>query len=119
MDWKMWALAAAVIFIVDFLWLSVIGGYYGGVVRVIQGGRAFEPRLWAGAVVYAALAYLLIQERAVGSAFRVGMATYAIYDFTVLSLFKDYPIGLAVADTLWGGALFATARVILNKIGPI
>jgi uncharacterized membrane protein len=51
----------------------------------------------------------------VQEAFLVGSATYAIYDFTVMALFKDYPLYLALGDTLWGGILFATVRYILDR----
>ena len=34
-----------------------------------------------------------------------GIITYGIFDFTNLSLFKNYPVGLAICDTLWGGIL--------------
>lgn len=34
-----------------------------------------------------------------------GIITYGIFDFTNLSLFKNYPVGLALIDTLWGGIL--------------
>ena len=36
-----------------------------------------------------------------------GVITYGIFDFTNLSLFKNYPIGLAIFDTIWGGILAA------------
>jgi uncharacterized membrane protein len=60
-----------------------------------------------GIVVYAALAYLLLKAKSAEEAFWLGASTYAVYDFTVLAVFKDYPLYLAVGDTLWGGTLFA------------
>ena len=45
--------------------------------------------------------------------FMWGIITYGIFDFTNLSLFKDYPIGLALFDTLWGGILAALTGFIL------
>jgi uncharacterized membrane protein len=50
---------------------------------------------------------LLLKAKSVEEAFWMGASTYAVYDFTVLAVFKDYPLYLAVGDTLWGGALFA------------
>lgn len=41
-----------------------------------------------------------------------GIITYGIFDFTNLSLFKNYPIGLALFDTLWGGILAALTGLI-------
>ena len=67
-------------------------------------------------VVYIALAYLLIQQTSVYGAFLNGMAVYAVYDFTNLSILKNYTLQFALTDTLWGGVLFATAFFILSKI---
>jgi uncharacterized membrane protein len=58
----------------------------------------------------------LLKERTLWGAFSTGAATYAVYDFTVMALFKDYPLMLGVADTLWGGVLFTAARVVLDKL---
>lgn len=116
MNWKGLALAALVLFLIDIVWLNFIGPMYSATVEAIQGGRGMRARLWAGAVVYAAMAFLLLKERTLWGAFTTGMATYAVYDFTVMALFKDYPLMLGVADTLWGGVLFTAARVVLDKL---
>lgn len=67
-------------------------------------------------VVYIALAYLLIQQTSVYGAFLNGMAVYAVYDFTNLSILKDYTLKMALMDAVWGGVLFATGYYILSKI---
>ncbi len=119
MNWKALALAALVLFLIDLVWLNFIGPTYSAAVEAIQGGRGLRARLWAGAIVYMALAFLLLKERTLWDAFTTGMATYAVYDFTVMALFKDYPLMLGVADTLWGGVLFTAARLVLDKIGRV
>jgi hypothetical protein len=47
----------------------------------------------------------------------IGAATYAVYDFTSLSILKKYEAKIAVADTLWGGVLFAITFSILKRLG--
>ena len=42
-------------------------------------------------------------------------AVYAVYDFTVMAIFKDYPLYLALGDTLWGGILFTGVRYLADK----
>lgn len=69
---------------------------------------------WAGAIVYFAMAYLLLQTSTPQQAFYYGAATYAVYDFTNLATLKNYDPKFAVADSLWGGILFALARSVLN-----
>ena len=45
-----------------------------------------------------------------------GLITYGIFDFTNLSLFKNYPTGLAIIDTIWGGILGLTTGFITFHI---
>lgn len=71
---------------------------------------------WAGAVVYFAMAFLLLQTKTPQEAFYYGVATYAVYDFTNLATLKQYDPKFAVADSIWGGILFALARSALNYL---
>ncbi len=79
-------------------------------------GSPVSMRLLPAAVVYIALAFLLLQQTDVLQAAFSGAATYAVYDFTNLAVFKDYTLQFAVMDSLWGGILFAAAFLALNKI---
>lgn len=69
-----------------------------------QGGG--QLRLWAAVVVYVALAYLLLKTKSANEAFLTGAATYAVYDFTLMTVFSKFSLTTALADTLWGGILF-------------
>ena len=110
-------LVAFVMFLLDLPWLSFIGGNYSAIVQAIQGGREVRMRPIAGVVVYPALAFLALKTTSFKDAFLTGAAVYAVYDFTVLAAFKDYPIWIAVADTLWGGALFSAVYWIRERFG--
>jgi uncharacterized membrane protein len=70
----------------------------------------------AALVVYVALSYILLQQGSVQDAFFIGMATYAVYDFTILALFKNFTLAAALADTIWGGVLMATSYYLLQKL---
>ena len=106
---------AFIIFLVDLPWLSFIGGNYSAIVQAIQGGREVRMRPLAGIVVYPALAFLALRTQSVKDAFLTGAAVYAVYDFTVFAAFKEYPLYMALADTLWGGTLFAIVHYITKK----
>jgi uncharacterized membrane protein len=67
-------------------------------------------------VVYAALAFLLLQQTGVLGSFLNGAAVYAVYDFTTLITHPSSSLSFAIADTLWGGTLFALAFFILDKL---
>jgi uncharacterized membrane protein len=108
-------LLAGLIFLLDLPWLSFIGGDYSALVRKIQGGSEPRMRPLAGSVVYPALAYLALKTTSLKDAFLTGAAVYAVYDFTLMAVFKDYNLGMAIADTLWGGTLFTITRYGLDK----
>jgi len=100
-------LVALAMVVLDLPWLLLIGGNYNAAIQTIQGGRNVRMRPIAGLVVYPALAYLALKTKTLKEAFLMGASVYAVYDFTVLAVFKDYPLYLAVGDTLWGGILFS------------
>jgi uncharacterized membrane protein len=99
---------ALLLFVVDIPWLYGISAWSNSMIRAIQ-GSSIEFNSLAAAVVYLALGYLLTIPTSTLQAFMMGSATYAVYDFTNLAILKNYSPTFAVADTLWGGTLFAIA----------
>ena len=99
---------AVLLFALDVPWLYAVSGWSSSVVRGIQ-GTPLEFKLWPAIPVYLALGYLLQIAKSVQMAFLMGAATYIVYDFTNLATLKKYPVEFAIADSLWGGTLFAFA----------
>jgi uncharacterized membrane protein len=106
---------AVILLAVDIPWLYAVSGWAGSVVRAIQ-GSPLEFKLWPAIPVYLALGYLLQFAKTAGTAFTLGMATYAVYDFTNVATFKNYPVLFAVADSVWGGTLFSIAWYIRRHL---
>ncbi len=79
-------------------------------------GSELHVRIVPALVVYIALAYLVTQVETPTEAFKMGVAVYAVYDFTNLALFKNYTLSFALMDSLWGGILLAAVRYALNRI---
>ena len=102
--------------LVDAPWLWLSSKIALPAYEKIQGGRALRPNLLAALPVYLALAYLHGQQTSLAGAAATGAAVYAVYDFTVLTLFQDFSAWLAIADTLWGGALFAIIYSIMRAM---
>jgi uncharacterized membrane protein len=115
MNYKHLLILAVLIFLIDLPWLSFVGGNYNAIIQAIQGGKEVRMRPIAGLVVYPALAFLALRTQSLKDAFLTGACVYAVYDFTVLAAFKDYPFYMAVADTLWGGLLFTIVYYIKSK----
>lgn len=108
-------LAFILLILLDIPWLYITRSASSRMFEAIQ-GSPIQMRMWAAIPVYIALAYLLLQQTSVLGAFTQGAAVYAVYDFTNLLVFKKYALSFALADTVWGGVLFATAHTILKNI---
>ena len=106
--------AAVLLVLLDLPWLMVSAPYVSSMVQRIQGSPLRLSYL-PSAVVYVAMSYLLLQTEKPIEAFYIGAATYAVYDFTNLATLKNYDLSFAIADSLWGGILFALARFLLNR----
>lgn len=107
--------AVLLLAVVDLPWLLLIGETAQKLVHRIQGSE-LTLKFLPAFVVYLALAYLVLQVETPMEAFKMGVATYAVYDFTNLAMFKNYTLSFALMDTMWGGVLFALVRYALNRI---
>jgi uncharacterized membrane protein len=105
---------AAIILLVDLLWLGSAGIYARNMAERIQ-GSPIRFRIIGAAVVYVFLAYMLLETTSYKQAFMYGVSIYAVYDFTNYALFDQYDWKFALADTLWGGVLFVLARRLLKE----
>ena len=107
-------ITATLVFLVDLPWLMVSATYVAPMIQRIQ-GSPLNMRYLPAAIVYIALAYLVLQTKTPLEAFYMGAATYAVYDFTNLATLKNYDFSFALVDSLWGGVLFAIIRFLLNR----
>jgi uncharacterized membrane protein len=103
-----------VIILLDMPWLYLQGNTTKHIIERISGRS--NHRMWAAIPVYIALTYILLQQTSLMGSFLIGLSVYAVYDFTTLFMFRDYPLYFAVIDTLWGGVLFALSYYVLKRI---
>ena len=110
-------MAAVILVAVDFLYLSFSSTFAKAMFERIQ-GSPMKFNYLAAAIVYLVLAYLLTRPYvdSATTAFGLGAATYAVYDFTNLATLKNYSVQFAIMDTLWGGTLFALAHFIYTTL---
>ena len=104
---------AAVLFLIDLFWIATGGIYARAIAERIQ-GDSLEIRYLPALLTYLFLSYMLLETTSYKQAFLYGVCIYGVYDFTTLALLKGYDWKFAVADTLWGGVLFAFARYLLR-----
>jgi uncharacterized membrane protein len=103
----------ALLFIVcDAPWLLLNSAWSHQMFKAVQGGTPLQFRLEAAIPVYLALAYLVQLAHSTTEAFILGVCVYAVYDFTNYATLAKYELSFAIADSLWGGALFSIVRYI-------
>lgn len=113
--YQIFGTAVLLLIFIDLPWLLLIGETAQRLILRIQGSEMrlrYPPAL----VVYLALAYLVTKTDSPLEAFKVGVAVYAVYDFTNYAMFKNYTLSFALMDSLWGGILMAMTRYALDRI---
>jgi uncharacterized membrane protein len=115
---------------IDYVWLgTVMKSFYikelGVLARVGPNG-GFAPNVAAAVVVYLALgaAFVIFVAphattigKAAGMGALLGLLTYAVYDFTNLSILNGYSLKMALVDVAWGTILGAIAGALAFKLG--
>ena len=104
---------AGLIAAMDVPWLMISSTFVASMVQKIQ-GKELRLRMAPAFVVYFALAYLALIPKTTVEAFLLGLCVYAVYDFTNLATLANYDWRFAVADSLWGGILFAVVHTVLS-----
>ncbi len=112
---QLFGTAVMLLILFDLPWLFLIGETAQKLVLRIQ-GQDMKLRYAPALVVYLALAYLVTKTESPMEAFKVGVAVYAVYDFTNYAMFKNYTLSFAIMDSIWGGILMAMTRYALDRI---
>lgn len=103
---------ATILFIVDSIWLSLVGGpQFGKMVEIIQ-GKPMKLNIFGALFSYILLItgvyWFCVKDREKadfqtflnGALF--GLIVYGVFDATNLAIFKDYSWSVGLTDTLWG-----------------
>ena len=117
-------LLTAIIFVVlDGLYLNLIKDYFNKQIKAIQGSD-IKVNIIAVGITYIFLIFginyfIIKNNRSVKDAALLGLVIYAVYEFTNLSLFKNWSYFTAFIDTIWGAVLFGLTTGIVYKIRDI
>jgi uncharacterized membrane protein len=117
-------LLTAIIFVIlDGTYLNLIKGYFNKQVKSIQGSD-IQINIVATGLTYVVLIYglnyfIIRKHKSVQEAALLGFFTYAVYELTNLSLFKNWNITTVIIDTTWGTVLFSLTTAIVYKISQI
>ena len=116
-------LILAVVFVaIDATYLTAISGYFGSVVRRVQGSPIqldFVAAVLCYAFLVGGLYYFIIRERrSWKEASLLGLVIYGVYETTTKSVLKNWDWLTVLLDTTWGSVLFGistTATYALTK----
>jgi uncharacterized membrane protein len=113
-------LSAIVMISLDFVYLSVMKGYFMNQVKNVQ-GSALKLNYFGAALCYvfliAGINYFIIKPRkSVSDAFLLGLVIYGVYETTNYALLSNWSIITVIIDTLWGGLLFASTAYVVEKM---
>ena len=116
-------LSAIILISLDFVYLSMIKGYFSNQVKSVQ-GTPVKINFLGAAICYIfliiGLNYFIIKPRkSVADAFLLGLVIYGVYETTNYALFSNWSILTVIMDTLWGGSLFAITTYVVEKIKNI
>jgi uncharacterized membrane protein len=113
-------LSAIVMISLDFVYLTLMKGYFSNQVKAVQ-GTPLKINYLGAAICYifliTGLNYFIIKPRkSVTDAFLLGIVIYGVYETTNYALFSNWSIISVIIDTLWGGLLFAITAYVVEKI---
>ena len=114
-------LLTAIIFVVlDGLYLNLIKDYFNKQIKAIQGSDIKADFIAVGItyifLIFGINYFIIKNNRSVKDAALLGLVIYAVYEFTNLSLFKNWTYLTAFIDTIWGAVLFGLTTGIVYKI---
>lgn len=118
-----------VIMVADIIWLTVQKPRYNSLVTAVQGSQIkvkYAPAFFTYILVVLSIIFIAIplvrmqlgkKNKSTGHIFTtsliyggmVGLCIYGIFNFTNMSIFKDYKLSVAIMDTTWGVVLYTLA----------
>lgn len=114
------ATVAAVMLVLDGIWLTGNNAYHRSVFAAIQ-GKPLAVRLIPAALVYiimiGAVWFFAVEPsktwlEAAGRGALIGLAMYGVYDMTNYATLTAYPLAFALSDMLWGAFLCGAAAAV-------
>lgn len=113
-------LIAFVFVLLDSIYLSLVNNYFNQQIKRIQ-GSSIQINYVAALITYVFLVYglyhFIIQpKRSPMEAALLGFVIYGVYEFTNLSIIKNWKWFTALIDTAWGTTLFWLTTTIYYQL---
>jgi uncharacterized membrane protein len=118
-------ISAVTMILLDFIYLSTAGKYFQTLVKKIQ-GSPIKFNMLGAVLCYVFLVgvinhFILLNKKLnkkekLRDAFLLGLAIYAVFEFTNLAIFKGWTWKAVIMDSVWGSILFLLVTWITLKI---
>lgn len=131
MEIKIFFISWVILLTLDFIWIGIImkNFYAKELSNIAKKERGkLKPNLIVAFIVYLILAFGItifvipisrtpLESLKYGALF--GLVLYGVYDFTNLSIIKDYSLKLTITDLLWGTFLSGLSSLLIKIISII
>ena len=113
--------SSAVLLVIDGLYLYNIGmSTFKSNVELIQ-KAPLKANIYGAILSYVCVIgafnyFIILQNKSPLDAFILGIFLYGVFDMTNITMFTNYSWKTAIADTLWGGTLFAFTAWVTYKL---
>jgi uncharacterized membrane protein len=114
-------LLSAIIFVLlDSFYLHLIQNYFNQQIKSIQGSSIqinYVGAIITYIILIIGLNYFILQKKkSVFDAMILGFIIYGVYEFTNLSIIKNWKLLTAIMDTAWGTILFGLTTAIVYRL---
>ena len=111
--------------VLDMFYLGMTKNYWNRQVKLIQGTdiniKKIPTFLSYFAIIFSWYYFIYLQHKhkrkleykIIVDAFIFGSLTYAVFEFTNYAIFDKWELASVIADTLWGGILYALVTVVV------
>ena len=113
-------LTAVILVILDTFYIHFMKGAFTSQIQRVQGSK-LELNLFGFLMTYIFLIsglyyFIIIENKNYTDAVILGLVVYGVYDFTNLTILKNWSLLLSLIDVLWGATLFGLTSFSVNLI---
>ena len=112
--------SAIILLILDYLYLSSVGRYFGKQIMSIQKSPmeidSLSTIFTYVFIIFGLYYFILKEKKGVFDAFLLGLVIYMVFEGTNKALFNNWSWKTVAIDGIWGGILFALTTAITYKI---
>ena len=121
MNIKIFFLSSFILLFLDAIYIFSHKNYFSVVFKNIQKSKLnirIESVILCYVILCFSVNYFLLADdkKTIKDAFLFGFCLYSVYELTNYATLDNWPIYMVIADSIWGGVLFASTVYITRKL---